>query len=315
MSGKAVGWAREVRCSGGLAAKAVLLLMADFADGDGELFPSVSRMAHELQAAERTVQRAIVSLEQDGLIAREFRSTRSGKSTSSRYRLLINPVAEGCQKVTPSPVTETPSGVSESRGEGVTKSPSTTFEPVLEPRSSDELQTGVREREREAEDREEVSRVAFERVVTAWSAAAPERCSRVKAAPKWAEACEGRDPADVEAACLRYLAEAGEVKRKLCRALDRFLAEAWFENWLPGRTPPDGKPPRPKWSGPAEVRSAVAVLAGEDFAAACVDPSGWDEEGRALIPHTGLAKSRLLDRLRRHLPDLGFSIAERKTAP
>jgi hypothetical protein len=309
MSGKAVGWAREVRCSGGLAAKAVLLLMADFADGDGELFPSVSRMAHELQAAERTVQRAIVSLEQDGLIAREFRSTRSGKSTSSRYRLLIDPVAEGCQKVTPSPVTETPSGVSESRGEGVTKSPSTTFEPVLEPRSSDELQTGVCGREREAEVQE-----AFERVVPAWSAAAPERCSRVKAWPRFVEACEDRDPADVEAACLRYLAEAGEVKRKLCKALDRFLAEAWFENWLPGRVAPDAKPARPKWAGPAEVRSAVAVLAGEDFAAAYVDPSGWDEEGRALIPHTGTARARLLDRLRRHLPDLGFSIAERKTA-
>ena len=92
----AMKWARaHGSVSGGLAARAVLLLMADYADRQHQLFPSIATMAAELDCAERTVQRAIGSLESDGLIERTLRLTATGKSTSSRYGLRVDDFEAG----------------------------------------------------------------------------------------------------------------------------------------------------------------------------------------------------------------------------
>lgn len=90
MSDKALKWARERMrggdVSGGLPARAVLLLMAYEADRDHQLSPTVGTIAAQLGCDERTVQRAIANLVRDKLIERELRSP-----ASSLYRLSVEP--------------------------------------------------------------------------------------------------------------------------------------------------------------------------------------------------------------------------------
>src|SRR5579871_844026 len=107
MSGKAFGWARErlKECSGGPTSKTVLLLMADYADREHALFPSVATLAAELGVPDRTVQRAIRDLEADGLVAREVRKTGSGKDASNRYVLAVGtPASEAAMGDTVPPM-------------------------------------------------------------------------------------------------------------------------------------------------------------------------------------------------------------------
>lgn len=86
----------------GVSATERLLLyaMADYADRAGEsVFPSVPTLAEELEVDERTVQRAIRSLEAAGLLE------RAGMSGRAPYQTIVYalPFVQGRQNVTPDP--------------------------------------------------------------------------------------------------------------------------------------------------------------------------------------------------------------------
>lgn len=334
------------------AATLLLFILASYAGPDGTCFPSQALLCKRAKLKERAVRDNLGELVAAGLIEVTPCYRKDGTRTSNGYRLLYytpeQPLAEPGQRVSkrtrppadiaggsthdealPDKGLRSVEGVPDHRqispvdyrrltpGLPAINAGLTTFEPVSEPVGCvDTHPSSACEREArdEVQDRADLVRACFDRVVAAWLAKAPERCSRVKAWPKWVEACEGRDPVDLEAAAVRYLnAPGGEVHRRLCKQLDRWLGEMFFEGWLPGAAPVAGVPGEPpKWAGDPAVRTAVAVLAGEDFAAAYLDPSGWDEAARAVVPRTGTARERLLSRLRPHLQSLNITIAERK---
>ena len=65
MSGMALGWAKK-QAAPCAASKALLVLLGDYADEDGFAWPSIARMAAELQRSDRHVSRLLKSLTDSG---------------------------------------------------------------------------------------------------------------------------------------------------------------------------------------------------------------------------------------------------------
>lgn len=132
MSGRAMGWAKAQRASS-VTAKAVLICLADYADEDGVAWPRVATLAEEVQASVRTVQRALRTLEEDGLVAVNIRRRQDHGYSSNGYTLAMTPGVN----LTPPLVTEC-----HPPGDTSDTTPVTTVSPLnelpLEPLPSDE---------------------------------------------------------------------------------------------------------------------------------------------------------------------------------
>lgn len=85
---KLIRWARGIR---GLTPpqKLVLIVLASYANGDGECWPSIVALAEDTGAGKSTVRRVLGELEAADLIEREPRYRRDGAGgrTSSLYRI------------------------------------------------------------------------------------------------------------------------------------------------------------------------------------------------------------------------------------
>jgi pyocin large subunit-like protein len=88
----APNWAASLRV-GDVALKAVLLLLANYADENYSCYPSQQRIADETEQSERTVRRQVDLLTEAGLIRREARYNHKGKRTSDRYFLQLGATA------------------------------------------------------------------------------------------------------------------------------------------------------------------------------------------------------------------------------
>lgn len=88
---QAVKWARR-QTTKGLAAKAILQILASYADGDGRCFPALRTIADDGCTDTKSVRRQLKSLEAAGLIAWE----RGGSHKANTYTLAlhVNPVPE-----------------------------------------------------------------------------------------------------------------------------------------------------------------------------------------------------------------------------
>ena len=85
MSHQAVAWA-ETQRPGGLAAKAVLLALADAHNRHtGYCFPRVRLIADDLGVSERTVQRALAKLEEGGFVRRIAWARLNGSQASNIF--------------------------------------------------------------------------------------------------------------------------------------------------------------------------------------------------------------------------------------
>lgn len=62
--------------------KAILLVIANYADGNGRSYPGQQNIAEQASSSERTVRRVLESLEARGIIAREERRRKDGSRTS-----------------------------------------------------------------------------------------------------------------------------------------------------------------------------------------------------------------------------------------
>lgn len=71
---------------GSVARKAVMLVLADYADAAWSTFVGQARLAFETDLGERTVRRLLAELEQEGLLRREPRYV-AGHRTSDRITL------------------------------------------------------------------------------------------------------------------------------------------------------------------------------------------------------------------------------------
>jgi hypothetical protein len=88
MSVQAITWALSVRTRSG-AHKAVLLVLANYANDVNACWPSQAVIADEACCCPRTVRTILKHLETDGLIERETRRRTDGKHTSDRITLAV----------------------------------------------------------------------------------------------------------------------------------------------------------------------------------------------------------------------------------
>lgn len=94
MSIVALAWAKQQK-TGSPARKAVLMVLADFADEDGKAWPSVRRIEEDTELSERTVRTAIKELKKAGLINIVHRTSEAtGLSRSNAYFLALKPVPQ-----------------------------------------------------------------------------------------------------------------------------------------------------------------------------------------------------------------------------
>lgn len=87
MSVQAITWALGVRVKSATH-KAVLLVVANYADEDGRCWPSHATIAKQSECSVSTVQRALRDLEKAGLLRRDERRRRDGTFTSDILQLL-----------------------------------------------------------------------------------------------------------------------------------------------------------------------------------------------------------------------------------
>lgn len=104
MSVQAIAWAIQQR-AGGPTEKAILMALANYADANGECWPSYKTLADDCEVSRRTVIRVMERLVESGLIEKRPDSRTNGGDTSNIYRIA------GCQNVTGGGVTDDTGGV------------------------------------------------------------------------------------------------------------------------------------------------------------------------------------------------------------
>ena len=177
MSVKALTWAFEQPVNA--TEKVVLLALADHADEHGVCWPSISLLVKRAHVGERTVQRAIQSLEDNGFVIRERRVRENGSDTSNLYRLMLSKVSQsvsaeisvdqrGSRGVKLAPHE---GGVTQTGGEGVTQ---TGGEDGLD----DTPRTIIKNRQKEPSD------ISYDEGFAEFWAAYPKRPNNSKAAAK-----------------------------------------------------------------------------------------------------------------------------------
>lgn len=88
MSVRALTWALDQR-TGSPTAKAILMVLADHANEEGECWPSIDRIAHLAETTRRTVQRHLQDLEDKRLVFRSERKRSNGSRGTDMYRLAV----------------------------------------------------------------------------------------------------------------------------------------------------------------------------------------------------------------------------------
>ncbi len=287
MSLEARNWARRI---GGLsiAAKAVLMALADHADAEGKAWPKLKTLAEITSMTERHVRRQIGVLEERGLLAREDRFRRDGGQTSNIYRLAIErPAADQELAEKAAPPKGPPPKAPAVRGRRTTKSAQGT---PLEPSSSD--------KEDDADPAVQDARAAFDQVFDAWKAVSPARLSRPRAWPLWLRFARRISPARLVSAALRYLREDPDVRRYGSpQGLANWLADEKFEAWMPSIGDVVTS------VVPKALREAALVRKGVAWVASWIDPCGYDASANTLQARTAFAantvKAELAEVLRR----------------
>lgn len=132
-----------------LTRKMVLLALCDNANDQGECYPSVSMLVGKCSMSERAIQTAIVELEKDGFLKRDFRKGRSTLYviTNSTYwpkstpapraphpRTTCTPASDALpQEVHPTPARGAPPPPQEVHPTPAPRAPITIIEPSIEP--------------------------------------------------------------------------------------------------------------------------------------------------------------------------------------
>lgn len=94
MSFQAMAWAVDQK-TGSTIGKAVLMMLANYADSEGRCFPSYDRIAEDCECSRRSVITWIDNLEESGLLKKEVRRRKDGTQTSNYITLVT-----GCSSFT-----------------------------------------------------------------------------------------------------------------------------------------------------------------------------------------------------------------------
>ena len=96
MSYQAMNWALAVRC-GHPGGKAILLALANYADEGGSCYPSIARLAHDAEMADRSVQRWLSRFIEAGIVHRETGAgVRTKHGNTNRYFLNLAAKSDAC---------------------------------------------------------------------------------------------------------------------------------------------------------------------------------------------------------------------------
>lgn len=321
MSGLAMGWAKkqDAPCP---ASKALLVLLGDYADEDGFAWPSIARMAKELQRSDRHVSRLLKSLTDAGqLYGFEVTDAATGRTRPRVYFFPLDGVGP-CEEAIRAyeskvggrvtRVSSSPSAISINEGEGDTgvigegdtgvigrvtrESP---LELPLYPERDLTISLDASARA-ESDD-------GFAAALAAYPVSGQRVTSEPAARTAWAEVLTPAGGIERLSAAVRAFAADPVLKRRDYGApsFQRWLGEGRWRAYLPGEA---AAPVRAAWTGPEDVAAAVAAVMGPGPRASYFDPARWDGERRAIITRTGYAADRLRDQAGRALRAIGVSV-------
>ncbi|MCW5758277.1 MAG: helix-turn-helix domain-containing protein [Phenylobacterium sp.] len=271
MSGKCRGWAGEQK-DAPRELRTFLMVVADYANELGFMWPSVETMADEQGCSGRTIQRLLKKAVEAGLLIRlDVEDRRTGRTRSCGYFFPVKGLGPTGQdiaafervsggRVTAVSPWEGDTGVTGEgdtgvRGRVTTVSP---HEPPLEPSETEVSSPGARE------DGETPVGKVDRTLVEAVRAAMPVGMGRVSSEPDWIEALDvlaGRGE-DVSAVpdCLRRLADDPLFRGlKVPPRCERWLLDGKWRFYL------DPAPPR----GPDASRLDPGLLRAGEFAPWC----------------------------------------------
>lgn len=129
MSTQAVSLVKS-RTFGSAATKAILFVLADYADSEWSSFASQRRIAAEAEVSERTVRRTLADLEASGIIRRERRHRKDGTRTSDRLLLVPDVIQSLPASLSASDDEGLPATVSATTGQPRPSLPATVSEPT-----------------------------------------------------------------------------------------------------------------------------------------------------------------------------------------
>lgn len=275
MSGAALGWAKAQKAPS-MIAKAVLICLADYADTDGVAWPAIPNLAKEVQVSDRTVQRALRSLEGSKLLTREDRTRKDGGQTSNGYRLALSDVPPG-DNLSPAP-------------RQVVTPPVTLLSPANDPQ---ENLLPSDEGKRRAGSKTKPSPSLSPEAAAIWAVApkiARQRSSQDEVAVALLAAVgRGHDPARVLAGVKAAYASTvfeGQHAKGVHRLIEHDRWASFLDDPAPAAAPA-------VFDGPELLRAEVVTRMGEAFARAWIDPCRWDDASRTLFARNGFAQARL----------------------
>lgn len=273
MSGAALGWAKAQKAPN-MIAKAVLICLADYADDQGTAWPSVPKLAAEVQVSDRTVQRSLRALEEAGLLTVEKHDRKDGGQTSNRYHLAFTPgdcvSPPRCQPVTP-PVTL----LSPANGTPIELSPSDEGERTRKPKAK--------------------TRATYPADFEACWKAYPHhegRSSKPNALTQW-RALPPDERAALPGALARFRLKVADVcGGKGAPDMARWLRDGKHLAWQEAAAGPSSAAPA-TFNAPA-VRASIVKAQDEDFARRWIDHyCRWEPDDRRLTARTSSVASRL----------------------
>jgi hypothetical protein len=150
-----------------------------------------------------------------------------------------------------------------------------------------------------------------------WLAIMPRRMQRIgnlhRARDAWGPAVRTYGADRLLGAARAYAADPDVAKLNYLPAIQNWLIEGLFEQFLPTGEASSHAVLPPEWDGPPEVRAALVKLLGEergaDFVGSYLSRACWDGTRRVITPKTSTAK-RALEEHRSQWARLGITIAE-----
>lgn len=229
-------WAKAATV-GSPTRKAVLLVLADYADEAGSCFPGQETLARITELGVRTVRRALAELEDAGVIRREERRRPDGLRTSDRYHLVMTTGHSG-RVDPPEPVPHRPL---------TTASPATAagHEPQVEPQVSGVTSRGqlalVADLPPAAPDRLTARQV--DDAFIAWWQEYPRRTGKGAARAAFTKAAQKVPVATLMDAARSFAADPNRVDEFTPHPATWLNQERWADDPLPPRSGPAGPGP------------------------------------------------------------------------
>lgn len=289
MSWQAMAWAFRTPISN-VGAKFVLLALAEHAREDAtsawSCFPSVKRLASFTAQSERTVERHLAWLVENGWIHR-YRRSQAESGGAYAYTLQPDNVSDQHSDLTrhidggdPTKTTGTPDNLAAAHK----KEPAR--KPTIKPMRQEDADFDVWWAEYPLKVEKLGARAAYRRIVD-----------------------EGRASTDeLVAGAHRYAAEVRERDQRMIKHPTRWLNLGCWDDEAPGphlRLVETAPVCVDSFEGPEDLWKAAVTLKGEAWAMSWLAPCRWDGDGSRLLARTGFAAGTIAQELRIILRSFG----------